>query len=102
MRKVGNAAGDLARFLLPLKARTMREATTQHYYHLLVFSGCSDRPQDSDWHFLPRYDDLAQAGAIAIFLRGDMNVIRVSGLSGESRRVRRTRLFHVTLNEARA
>jgi hypothetical protein len=37
---------------------------------LLPFIGVfrmSDRPQDSDWHFLPRYDDLAQAAAIAIF-----------------------------------
>jgi hypothetical protein len=63
----------------------MREATTQHYCHLLVFSGCPHRPQDSDWHFLLRYDDLSQAAAIAIFLRGDMNVYgcQAVGRAGE-------------------
>jgi hypothetical protein len=53
---------------------------------LLPFIGVlrmSDQPQDSDWYFLPRYGNLAQAAAIAIFLRGDVNVIWVSSLSGE-------------------
>jgi len=99
---------------LPLKAWTMREATTQYYCHLLVFSGCPLGPQDSDWHFLPRYENLAQAAAIAIFLRGDENVIWVSSLSGEEgggrkvlevqrndlAEVEQTWLSHVTLYEA--
>jgi hypothetical protein len=43
----------------------MREAMKQHYYHLSVFSGCLHWPQDR--HFFPRYNDLAQAAAIANF-----------------------------------